>query len=249
MTCELASEYIHRLLDGEIDETNRYEIETHLRTCATCAELSHHLAELRHSVRESAPYYTASPYLASRIRSSLRDSLRQERSFRLPVRWMAIAATVICAVGLSIGIGMRYYRNPSPPLVATEIVSGHIRSLQASHLFDIPSSDQHTVKPWFNGKLDFSPNVKDLAVDGFRLAGGRLDYINGHAASALVFQRRQHLINLFEWPVSQAPQPFSGTWNLNGFHIIHWSDDEMTYWAVSDVNTAELQQFVELYRR
>jgi len=129
--------------------------------------------------------------------------------------------------------------------VAANVLSAHLRSLAGTHLLDVPSSDHHTVKPWFNGKLDFSPAVKD--VDGFPLLGGRLEYLDGHPAAALVYGRRQHIINLFTWPSSAPTADASET--RNGYNLQSWSGNGMVFWVVSDLNQAELRQFVSLYQR
>ncbi len=129
--------------------------------------------------------------------------------------------------------------------MAADVLSAHVRSLAGTHLLDVPSSDQHTVKPWFNGKLDFAPAVKDLG--GFPLLGGRLEYFIGRPAASLVYSRNKHVINLFIWP---SPKPAAAaTQTLNGFHLESWSADGMTFWAVSDLNETELRQFVSLYRK
>jgi anti-sigma factor RsiW len=129
-------------------------------------------------------------------------------------------------------------------VLAADVVSAHIRSLTGTHLLDVPSSDHHTVKPWFNGKLDFSPSVKD--VEGFPLLGGRLEYLDGHPAAALIYGRRNHMINVFTWP-SAATAPVNET--RNGYHVESWSSDGMTFWAVSDLNEGDLRDFVRLYRQ
>ena len=139
----------------------------------------------------------------------------------------------------------RYYEAPPNQLLAANVLAAHIRSLNGMHLLDVPSSDQHTVKPWFDGKLDFAPVVKE--VEGFPLLGGRLEYFEGHSAAALVYGRRKHVINLFVWP-SAAPAG-EVTQARNGYHLHSWSSSGMAYWAVSDLNETELRQFVSFYQR
>ncbi|MGD1089955.1 MAG: anti-sigma factor, partial [Verrucomicrobiota bacterium] len=128
-----------------------------------------------------------------------------------------------------------------------EVVSSNIRSLMADHMLDVVSTDQHTVKPWFNGKLDFSPPVKDLAAQEFPLIGGRLDYIGGRSVAALIFHRNKHVINLFIWPVNEKDSKPAASASIQGYNVIHWSEAEMTFWAVSDLNEKELLEFVQDY--
>jgi anti-sigma factor RsiW len=200
----------------------------HLRSCPSCIVGTH------------APYYEAPAGLEEKIRARL----RKETSARLPWRWMAIAASVLLAVSLTWNISTLRSRVDPRQVLAADIVSAHIRSLTGTHLLDVPSSDHHTVKPWFNGKLDFSPVVKD--VDGFPLLGGRIEYLDGHPAAALVYGRRNHMINLLTWPSEPAAAVEE---TRNGYHVENWSSDGMTFWAVSDLNEGELREFVRLFRQ
>jgi anti-sigma factor RsiW len=162
----------------------------------------------------------------------------------LPWKWMALAASVLLAVSVSWNI--RTVRLAGEP-VAESVLSDHIRGLIGTHLLDVPSTDRHTVKPWFNGKLDFAPDVKDLAEQGFPLIGGRLEYMTGRTVAALIYHRRQHIITVFTWPESSADG--GSHFSRHGFQMVHWTSGEMTYWAVADIPLAELQQFQELYRK
>jgi anti-sigma factor RsiW len=155
-----------------------------------------------------------------------------------------MAACLLLCVSAAWNVAQFRSRVEPERLLADNVLSAHIRSLAGTHLLDVLSSDQHTVKPWFNGKLDFSPGVKDL--EGFPLLGGRLEYFEGHPAAALVYGRHNHVINLFTWPSIPAE---AGAQTRNGYHIQHWSSNGMTFWAVSDLNETELGQFVSLYRR
>jgi anti-sigma factor RsiW len=161
-------------------------------------------------------------------------------------RWIAIAAAVLLAASAAWNIALLRSRTSSADLIAQDVLSSHVRSLMGTHLLDVPSSDQHTVKPWFGGKLDFSPDVRDFAAQGFPLIGGRIDYVGGRPAAVLVYQRRKHIINVFTWPSTAT----DGRPELdrNGYHVVHWNISGMSWWAVSDLNLDELRQFENLFR-
>jgi anti-sigma factor RsiW len=165
----------------------------------------------------------------------------------IPWRWIGVAASL----ALLLLVGWSVFRLAAGPsrneLLAREVVSNHVRSLMAAHIADVPSTDQHTVKPWFNGKLNFSPPVINLDEQGFNLVGGRLDYMDNRAVAALVYKRNQHLINLFIWPTDESNRS-EQTETLQGYNVIHWRQNDMNYWAISDLNANELREFVQLIR-
>ncbi len=208
-------------------ENNDPGLADHLRSCPSCV------------IRTHAKYYEAPAGLEEKIRARV----RKEIPAHAPWRWIAIAASVLLAASLTWNISILRTRVDPEQALAADVLSAHIRSLTGTHLLDVPSSDHHTVKPWFNGKLDFSPAVQD--INGYPLLGGRLEYIDGHPAAALVYGRRNHTINLFTWPSGAAPA-YDQT--RNGYHVESWSSDGMTFWAVSDLNEEELREFIRLYR-
>jgi anti-sigma factor RsiW len=220
MNCEIAQRLV---------ETNDPGLAQHQLSCPSCIVQTH------------ARYYEAPSGLEHKIRQSLRQEISTPSSWR----WLAIAASVLFVVSGTWNIVQLRSRADPQQLLAANVLSAHIRSLSGTHLLDVPSSDQHTVKPWFNGKLDFAPAVKDLA--GFPLLGGRLEYFEGRPSAALIYGRRNHIINLFTWP--SATPAAAATQTLNGYHLERWSSNGMTFWAVSDLNESELHQFVSLYQQ
>jgi anti-sigma factor RsiW len=243
MTCDSALLLLDSYLDDELDADLKAQILEHLASCSSCTEAHARLLDLRTRIRVQAPYYRASAGLRERIRVSVR---RANRKAMTPWRWLAIAATILLAVSAAWNIALVRTRSSGEDLIAQDVISDHLRSLMGSHLLDVPSSDQHTVKPWFNGKLDFSPDVQDLSAQGFPLIGGRIDYVGGHAVAALVYKRRQHTINVFTWPSTAAGGALE--FSRNGYHVIHRDKGGMTWWVVSDLNEGELHQFETSYK-
>ena len=237
MNC--AREWIEAYLDEELDAQRRAEVAGHLATCAACAELHSRLQSQRDAIRSFAPRYNA----PAALRQSIRQSLRRESSAAaFPWRGLAIAASVLLAVSLAWNLT----QPGRPSTLVADVLSSHVRSMMENHLLDVASTDQHTVKPWFDGRLDFSPQVRDLASEGFPLAGGRVDYLAGRTVAALVYHRRKHIINVFTWPGDSAGPRQSAR---NGYGMAHWQQGGMTWWAVSDIPMSELEQFAALLRR
>jgi anti-sigma factor RsiW len=242
MSCQELQTLRDAYLDGELDLTRSLEIETHLRECAACARAYDELRSLQMAMRSDALRFATPPSVERRVRSAVRS----ESGAASPLfRWRWLIPAISLAFVVIIVAGLLFTRTPADDLVASEIVAGHVRSLMASHLTDVASTDQHTVKPWFDGKLDFSPPVKDLAQQGFELIGGRLEYIANRPVAALVYQRRKHFVNVFIWPASLASDTKPTAQVRQGYNLIHWTSAGMTYWIVSDLNLAELQQLAQ----
>ena len=254
MTCQETHKLIHPYLDSELDLVRSLEIETHLNDCRSCAQTYNELRLLHSAVSDTALRFEPPTALQNRVRSALREESRDEsgatnRSLRLSWRWLIPAASFATLVIVALGLYALLSRPATSDLVAQEIVSSHVRSLMEKHLTDVLSTDQHTVKPWFDGRIDFSPPVKDLASAEFPLVGGRLDYIGNRPVAALVYQHRQHYINVFVWPSTGASDVSGRALVRQGYNLINWTNAGMNYWAVSDLNLAELQEFVQLLQK
>ena len=247
MNCQETQLWLHSYLDAELDLIKTIEIEQHLHTCDQCAQAYRNQQALRAALRSGGLYLTAPVKLQSRIQAAVRQSNQDapaHRGIRWP--WLSLAAAFACILVLGWGFSRGWFAPAADDRTAQEVLASHVRSLMANHLADVASSDRHTVKPWFDGKLDFSPPVEDLASQGFPLIGGRLDYIGNRAVAALVYGRQKHLINLFIWPAPQGATAATTTATRQGYNIARWTGAGMTYWAVSDLNNEELQEFVHL---
>ncbi|MBV8866277.1 MAG: anti-sigma factor [Acidobacteriaceae bacterium] len=253
MSCEEMRGFIDAYVDGELDVVTALQFDRHLTECVGCRALREQYRELHDAVQAHIPYFKASAELENKIRAGLRPAKRDQprtvqRGWFPGWRGWAIAASLLLLLAFGAVLFQMLRRPSASEMLAEQVVSNHIRSLMANHLSDVVSSDQHTVKPWFSGKLDFAPTVKDLATQGFPLAGGRLDYLSNRSVAALVYKRRQHTINLFVWP---SPDPDSGpkASTIKGYNLVHWTQSHMAYWAISDLNAAELNQFVQDLKR
>jgi anti-sigma factor RsiW len=244
MTCEETEILLHALIDGELDAGHAREVENHIAGCPGCAAALQDYREMSKAIADASARYTAPSELRRRIEAALpqpqavpsRRTLL--RGFAMGSAVSALAATGLVAIVL---------RNDDIERIQSEVVSAHLRSLQAGHLTDVVSTDQHTVKPWFNGKLDVAPPVIDLTALGFTLIGGRLDYVDGRPIGAVVYKRRQHVINLFVAQTANTERRTAKTSTLQGFNIRSWGDRGLNYWAVSDLARDELAEFSEKF--
>jgi len=251
MNCNETKEIIHGYLDGEVDPVRSMAIEQHLKDCAACAAAHREQQSLRTAITRGSLYFKAPKGLEKRVRSAVRQASKAEGRTegarqRWNWNWRAILSP-LAATALLLLIALPILtRHSADDRLTREVVSAHQRSLMANklHLTDVASSDHHTVKPWFIGKLDFSPPVTDLASQGFPLQGGRLDYIEERPVAALVYQRRLHVINLFIWPEKSGSSGELRT--PQGYNVIHSNHEGMTYWAISDMNSGELREFLKL---
>jgi len=257
VSCPGNETLIHGFLDGELDLVSALRLEAHLKECLSCAQAYENHKALSHTLKSGPFYFRASGALERRIRTALVESnpaasrpigsARKATWRKLPSPSWALLG-VAASLALVALVALRFVpwpQHPSPDeLLAQDVLASHVRSLMANHLTDVPSSDQHTVKPWFDGKLDFSPPVEDLSAQGFTLVGGRLDYLADRPVAALVYQRRRHFINLFIW--ASTEQSAQKAVMRQGYNLVHWTHAGMTYWAASDLNYRELGEFVRL---
>jgi anti-sigma factor RsiW len=241
VVCGEAGALLEAYLDQELGPAESASVRSHVATCAACGRRLAELESFGRTIRR-LPSYTAPEGLRTRIANQ-----RTRPLFVRPLLAWAAAVTLVASLG-GAGLVIRSAHNAGAiesvaESVAKDVVSSHVRALMGDHLLDVRSTDQHTVKPWFLGKLDFSPPVNDLASLGFSLAGGRLDYIGGRPVAALIYKRRDHAINLFIWPEEPATVQPADARAIRGFHVRHWTRGSMSFWAVSDLNDAELDEF------
>jgi anti-sigma factor RsiW len=247
MNCETVEFLRHAYFDDELDLVSSLDFERHLNSCAACSARLDRERSLRTRIAASQLGFPTPSNVRARIASAL-DALEPSPDpvsshWRVRMAWLASSAAAITVIVTAFALAQM----PSAEReLAQQIRDGHVRSLMPGHLSDVLSSDRHTVKPWFAGKLSFAPPVGDLSDSGYPLVGGRLDYIDGRPMAAIVYKRREHVINLFIWPAESARREPTRLLRENGYQIVHWGDGGMTYWAISDLNADELDEFSKL---
>jgi mycothiol system anti-sigma-R factor len=246
--CDYTRTALHGYLDGELDATRAAEFERHLEGCRECANTLGAEESLRSSLQRSGLYEHAPVSLRKKIRAGLDAATAPAIASRIPVwRWFAVAAAILIVSSVSWFAWNRTQNSASSsPFTAAELIDAHVRSLQPGHLTDVASTDQHTVKPWFDGKLAFVPPVKDFADEGFPLVGGRLDVLGGQNVAALVYSRRKHIINVFVLPTKEPDTPIHQPGLRQGYQWRHWRRQGMEYCAVSDVSDSDLYELAQL---
>jgi anti-sigma factor RsiW len=250
VTCEEAGTLVHAYVDSELDLVRSLEVEAHLSACTVCTHEQASWRALRTAISGGSLYHEAPPGLEWRVRAAVRNARRAERGRGFALARFGLASAAAAAVVLVAIIvkGTLPFGGQAGDLTALEVVDDHLRSLTANHLTDVLSSNQHTVKPWFDGRLNFTPPVKDLGAEGFPLVGGRLDYLDNLPVAAVVYRRREHIINLFISPAERAADTLPVSQVRGGYNLVHWTKSGMAYWAVSSVSGPELGRFAQLVR-
>jgi len=237
--------------DGELDAAEALRAAQHRQGCAECRDAYAQLSATHALLSESAPRYRAPESLSRAIRAGLSVTRSASTPSPRPARsWWRDGMSFGLGAALAASIALLVIA-PAQQSLLDQLVASHVRALQPGHLEDVVSTDQHTVKPWFDGRIDFAPPVKDLAAKQFPLLGGRLDYVNDRAVAALIYGSDKHLIDLYVWPISKeggssGPAPRTAT--RNGYNTVHWSDNGMEFWAVSDLEASKLSEFVRDWR-
>jgi anti-sigma factor RsiW len=270
VNCKEVIDLVDPYLDGELDPVTSQKVEEHLGECSGCDHAFKEHQAFVGAIGAVAPYHKSPAGLRERIQSSFRDQIPQSTRvvarghqtqvpkkrrdspvvlFDTPWNWLGLAAAVILAALIVWSLAPVLRRPGAEQFLATQLLASHVRSLMVDHLTDVASTDQHTVKPWFDGKLDFAPTVVNPASDGFPLVGGRLDYLDNRPVAALVYQRRKHFINVFIWPVETSDARAAKAITRQGYQLLHWVDSDLHYWAVSDVSDNELVALRELIEK
>ncbi|HTE46824.1 MAG TPA: anti-sigma factor [Gemmatimonadaceae bacterium] len=250
MRCSDCRDVLNAYVDDEMMPSEMQEIREHLATCADCEREHRLLAETSLLLRDKLVRHSAPDVLKARIRNALAqpNAFDPPREVKPQRTWMRLAAASVLVAIVSSAVTFAAARQGTPSRsIADDVLASHIRSLMPGHLTDVASTNQHNVKPWFNGRIGLSPPVPSLDSAAFRLIGGRLDYIDGRSVAAVVYARRDHMINVYAWPTTSRTEETRSETTDRGYHLVHWRNDGIEYWAVSDLNRPELDQFVAAF--
>jgi anti-sigma factor RsiW len=246
MGCNHSTAILHGYFDNELDVLGAADFERHLEQCTNCVDTLEALESMRSSLNAAQLYEKAPAELRKKILARI-GSPRSVTVFpnRTVRQWLAVAAALVLITYTGLRVVSPHRADNYESVLAAEIIDAHLRSLQPGHLIDVVSTDQHTVKPWFDGRLDFSPPVQDFADQGFPLQGGRIDVVHGRSVAALVYSRRKHFVNVFVWPTNETDAaPRSGS--QQGYQWTEWRKGGMEFCAVSDAAPSALEQLRSL---
>jgi len=252
LNCEFAQTTVHAYFDGELDPLRSADFEDHLGICGECKSELNAISSLHKRLQESDLFEQASPQLVERIHEQIAQDTneRPSKTFSLRRAFFIPAFGGLAAAAAAITIAFLVFQSHGEAKRLTaELMDAHVRSLQPGHLTDVVSTDQHTVKPWFDGKLDFIPPVSDFSQQGFPLVGGRLDIIDGRNVAALVYSRRKHFINVFVWPYHEKGSSLASSGSHRGYNWLRWQSGDMELCLVSDVSLTDLRELKDLIVR
>ena len=247
MNCDELNSQLESYLDGELTLSDRRDVDAHLVECKSCTNKIEALRALQQQVR-GANYQKVPAGLKNNIQNKLRDITGEQSNQSNLLAWLGLGGGALATGSFATWVLMTFvFLSPLHTQLADAVIASHISSLMVDHATDVKSSDRHTVKPWFNGRLDFSPPVKDLSADGFKLIGGRLDYLQGQIVAAMVYQRRAHIVNAFIFKNKDAnltTEPEN--MQRHGFNLVYWKQAGLDFWLISDLNPKELNQLAQL---
>lgn len=250
MDCNICESQIESYIDSELTLSDKRDFDDHIGDCSHCSSKLKSAHAIQ-NLTQSASYKNTPPALKLNIQNKLRDYTGEEEKKSNIINWFGIITGSALTGALATWVMLTFVLvSPMQMQVANEVVASHVRSLMVDHVIDIKTDDRHTVKPWFNGKVDFSPTVKDLKDSGFELLGGRLDYLQEKNTSVVIYKRREHIINTFiSKSENSSVTTFAGDMSFKGYNLIHWSSNGLDYWVVSDLNMTELKLFSKLSKK
>lgn len=244
MDCSKSLNLMSAYIDDELDSSIAIVLATHLANCSACDNAYERMLNLRTTIKQHTHRHVAPTRLRHRIQADIDNRAHPGRKLaKLPWAWINLGAAGACSLALAVTLALYLEQPSAAEQLNQEIIASHYRSLMASHLTDVALSDQQSIKPWFAGKLDFSPPVHELAQQGFPLIGGRLDYLNQRPVAALAYRHNEHLLNLFVWPERATRDTPPQITSMQGYQLMHWARAGMNYWVVSDMHTRKLMEF------